>query len=259
MKEKENYIAAAWLDTAVKKIRCGSDRRRVRRELKAHLDDAASSYSNGMAQDSYDAYSMAVKNMGDAEEIAAELAKIHKPYLAQAVRIAVFLALFSVITLGQTEQLDINGKNYKVKSEKANMECYFDASDGRLVYEMSSKTEVSEYKLWIDRAVMIPYNAKNSCLLIELNIKTDRFDYLKPKFFHYITVEDEFGNVFKADVDRENNGLYFATNYGYITNHSKIAVYFDVKNEEARHYTVKYDRAGVSFALPVDLVNVMEG
>ena len=76
---------------------------------------------------------------------------------------------------------------------------------------------------------------------------------MKPQFFRYITVEDEVGNVYRLEEETSSSGLRFMTNYGDITGNSEIAVYFDAVDREAKNYAVKYDRAGVSFELPVKL------
>ena len=46
-KNGEYYIISSWLDTAVRKIRYSPDRKRVRRELASHLEDAMDAYMEG--------------------------------------------------------------------------------------------------------------------------------------------------------------------------------------------------------------------
>ena len=251
MKKGEYYVTKNWLDTAVRKIRYSPDRKRVRRELASHLDDAMDAWMDG-GYDMHEAATIAVKNMGEAGDIADELGKIHKPYFAWFCNFMVILSLFFIVNFGMSEQLDINGKNYAMKNENADIESLFESSD-RLVYQQDSRVKISEYHIYIDKAAVTDYPNGNRYITIKLNIETDKLDYMKPQFFRYITVEDEVGNVYRLEEETSSSGLRFMTNYGDITGKSEIAVYFDAVDREAKNYVVKYDRAGVSFELPVKL------
>ena len=251
MKNGEYYITKNWLDTAVGKIKYGPDRKRVRRELASHLEDAVDAYME-CGYDMHAASEIAVKNMGEASEIADELGMIHKPYFAWFCNFMVILALFFVLKFGMSEQLDINGKNYAMKNENANVEMLFDGTDGP-VYQQDSRVKVGEYDIYIDKAAIVDYQNGNRFIDIKLNIETDKLSYMKPQFFRYITVEDESGNIYRLEEETSSDGLRFMTNYGKITGKSEIAVYFNAIDKNAKNYTVKYDRAGVSFELPVRL------
>lgn len=251
MKSGEYYIISSWLDVAVRKIKYGPDRKRVRRELASHLDDAMSAYMDS-GYEMHEAAAMAVKNMGDASEIADELGKIHKPYFAWFCNFMVILAVFFIVNFGMSEQLDINGKNYAMKNENADIESLFESSD-RLVYQQDSRVKISEYDIYIDKAAITDYPNGNRYITIKLNIETDKLSYMKPQFFRYITVEDEGGNIYRLEENTSKDGLRFMTNYGDITGRSEIAVYFNALDKNAKNYAVKYDRAGVRFGLPVKL------
>ncbi|MBE6988105.1 MAG: hypothetical protein E7432_04920 [Ruminococcaceae bacterium] len=251
MKSGEYYIIGSWLDVAVRKIKYGPDRKRVRRELASHLEDAMSAYMDS-GYEMHEAAAMAVKNMGDAGEIADELGAIHKPYFSYFCNFMVILALLFILVFGRSEQLDINGKNYAMKHENANVETLFDGTDGPVI-EQDSRVKVGEYDIYIDKAAIVDYNSGNQTVKIKMNIETDKLSYMKPQFFRYITVEDEGGNVYRLEQDTSKDGLRFMTNYGDITGKSEIAVYFNALDKNAKNYTVKYDRAGVRFELPVKL------
>ncbi len=71
-----------WLDTAVRFIRFGPDRRAAREELAAHLEDKITDNLRlfpGMTEE--EARKRALAEMGDAAEIGKALGKIHKPWL----------------------------------------------------------------------------------------------------------------------------------------------------------------------------------
>ena len=74
-----------WLDAATKAIRFGTDRRTVRSELSAHLEDKALDFQRifpDLTQE--EAQDRAAAEMGDPEEIGRELARLHKPLLGYA-------------------------------------------------------------------------------------------------------------------------------------------------------------------------------
>lgn len=69
-----------WLDTATAKIRFRPDRKAVRRELEAHLEDLLD--ASGLEEDA------ALRAMGDPAEIAEELGRIHRPWLGYLWRLS---------------------------------------------------------------------------------------------------------------------------------------------------------------------------
>ena len=87
----------SWLDTATAKIRFRPDRRAVRRELEAHLEDLRE--HTGLTEEA------ALETMGDPGRIAEELGRIHRPwpgYLWRASQIAlagtaVFCCLLAIL------------------------------------------------------------------------------------------------------------------------------------------------------------------
>ena len=94
--------AKYWLDTAVKKIRFGPDRRAVRRELSDHIaDKQAALRARGVLSD-YEVETTAVDAMGDPVALAEELAKLYRPwwgYLWRASQVLlIIVALWTAMT-----------------------------------------------------------------------------------------------------------------------------------------------------------------
>ena len=69
-----------WLDTATKKIRFRPDRKAVRRELEAHLEDLRD--ASGLEEEA------ALQSMGNPAEIAEELGRVHRPWLGYLWRMS---------------------------------------------------------------------------------------------------------------------------------------------------------------------------
>ena len=62
-----------WLDTATKKVLFRPDRKAVRKELEAHLEDLRE--ASGLDEET------AVASMGDPAALAEELGRLHRPWL----------------------------------------------------------------------------------------------------------------------------------------------------------------------------------
>ena len=81
--ENQHHIPwEQWLDKATAAIRFGPDRKSVRAELSAHLEDKALDFQRifpDMTRE--EAWERAVSDMGDPMEVGKELAKVHKPWL----------------------------------------------------------------------------------------------------------------------------------------------------------------------------------
>ena len=80
--ESGKHPVAQWLDRATAAIRFGPDRKEVRAELEAHLEDKTLDFQRIFPDlTEAEARERAVSEMGDPMEIGKELAKVHKPWL----------------------------------------------------------------------------------------------------------------------------------------------------------------------------------
>lgn len=115
-----------WLDTAVSGIRFGPDRRAVRAELQAHIEDKTADleriFSGISPQEARD---RALAGMGNAEELRKELAKVHRPwlgYLWQASRFALgilaALALIAACNVDEFSKDPLAGNWWRYRQEK---------------------------------------------------------------------------------------------------------------------------------------------
>ena len=78
----DDYTFQAWLDTAVRGIRFGPDRRAVRAELYGHLEDKIADLRRIFPDlKREEAEDMALSQMGDPDAIGRELARLHRPWL----------------------------------------------------------------------------------------------------------------------------------------------------------------------------------
>ena len=85
----DDYTFQAWLDTAVRGIRFGPDRRAARCELAGHLEDKSADLRRIFPDlTDQEAQERALAGMGDAAEIGKQLARVHQPWLGYLWRVS---------------------------------------------------------------------------------------------------------------------------------------------------------------------------
>lgn len=90
----DDHTFQAWLDTAVKGIRFGPDRRAARAELADHLEDRAADLRRIFPDlTDEEARERTLAGMGDAAEIGKQLARVHRPWLGYLWRVSQALLL----------------------------------------------------------------------------------------------------------------------------------------------------------------------
>ena len=168
-------LFSRWCDTATEQIKYRPDRLAVRRELLAHLEDSKEILlSQGLSN--AEAEQQATQRMGSAQELAPQLAALHKPWLGFilsfirlaaicVIALAVFLWSCSGISLAhsltsskQFEALPANYGNLDYYA-KPNVKA---KSDGRLfrVSEAGFQCEQALFRCQLD-IICMPYMRYN--------------------------------------------------------------------------------------------------
>ena len=143
---KTSNPAEQWLNTAVKKIRFKPDRREVRAELSAHLEDKALDLQRifpDMTRE--EAQERAVSDMGDPAEVGKELAKVHKPwlgYLWRASQVLLALTILNFMAAVGTLRYD--------RDRGPELEGTVEA-----VFAGQEAVRVNTYTLWVEEASLI--------------------------------------------------------------------------------------------------------
>lgn len=83
--DRGTYNFTIWCHSATRLIRYGPDRKKVHRELMAHLEDCRS-YLMEQGASQEEASEKALEAMGSAEKLAPQLAAIHKPFWGYVIR-----------------------------------------------------------------------------------------------------------------------------------------------------------------------------
>ena len=127
-----------WLNTAVSGIRFWLDREKVEEELRGHLEDKTADLQRIFHLSREEAEEMALKQMGDAEEIGKELARIHRPWLGRLWRVSqVVLA----VTLAAAVVYNVSTIHGEMVVEKKNAE---------FMEARGTKNQNVKEKFWLD-------------------------------------------------------------------------------------------------------------
>ena len=170
---RENMALLMWLETAVSGIRFGPDRKAAQAELYAHLEDRTLGLLRAFPDmDPDEARDRALAEMGDAEEVRRELAKVHRPWLGwlwMISRWALVLVLFVNLLVGREDHNSI--VDYSIWGRIANETVYHRIRDGE-------KAELGGYTFQITGAAYVDrpekYGAEDGLQLV-LRASTLRF------------------------------------------------------------------------------------
>lgn len=192
-----------WLDTATKKIYFRPDRKAVRRELEAHLEDLRE--ASGLDEDA------ALKEMGDPEAIAEELGRLHRPWLGYLWRAsqlallgaAVMYCLVLVLLATGVRRLDQSlpfvNLFYYLQADSGTMESMFDlpALEQR---ELPSGAvfQAGGYTIRNDRAVYRQVSGEDGpqwYLYVDLDITASRWEELLDFWNVLSGVRTDMGDV----------------------------------------------------------------
>lgn len=167
----ENYHFTLWCQKATELIRYKPDRREVSKELLNHLEDHRDALmAQGLTPT--EAEQKALESMGSAEEIAPQLAAIHKPWIgylfslvrAAAVAASAFAIFLAVVNVWSLVFGIVSANRYDWLPDNFASVDYFcrpnvsDSSDGRFyqVTEAGYRSQHSEFYFEI-RAIYWPH------------------------------------------------------------------------------------------------------
>ena len=155
-----------WLDTATKKILFRPDRKAVRRELEAHLEDLRE--ASGLDEEA------AAAAMGDPEALAEELGRLHRPWWGYLWRTSQIVLVLTVIVCGllvfcvELLYQPIG----RMARDRQNIQMPFSIMEAPEEREISAGMSVRTggYTITADRAVLRKYDAKQWTLYVDLQI-----------------------------------------------------------------------------------------
>ena len=247
-----------WLNTAVSGIRFKPDRAAVEQELREHLEDKIEDLQRFYHLSREEAEEMALGQMGDAEKIGREMAKIHKPwlgYLWELSRVLAWLCVILVVVLaigGNWENPFFDGKPARSYEEPVGLDL--------------EKVEVCGYSFQIMEAVYEPYGQSER---LRLTVRAtcsrfweplDEFDGLAQ--MTVVTQEGEWFRMDSATVDAD------LTHWDYILGgeldrwglfYREFVLYVTKEWEDGECVWLEIGAEGVTQTLSVQVRKAVEG
>ncbi len=232
-----------WCANAVRKIKYRRDRDEVHKELYAHLEDCYDAYiAKGFSH--YEAEKKALCSMGDSDDIAVQLATIHRsilPYVLIVTRciVAVLMVALLVQVFPYFSQLYISRD--KIMTE-CGYEPYIDTVCTKPGYEAqqifceerSAEIELDDYHIRIKNiALWRRLDEEQYAFHIEINVFNYRPWASNPKMMDKIWARDNLGNT------------YACYNVFPIVTDSFVAV----REERIGVFTYRYDLQLVDFVM----------
>ncbi len=189
-----------WCRDATWRIRYGPDRAEVYQELMDHLRDHRDALmEQGVSEE--DAAAQAVEAMGSPEEIALELAAIHKPYwgyvynAAKCLLVVGLLALV-LVSLWQGHRF-LTDDIYKAPDySKASFNPYTEtASNRQILYEEPGNELRGSYYIATLSKVAC-WDQPGGSFHFQLNVKSNLPLCDFPEFCYYFAARDNLGNEY---------------------------------------------------------------
>lgn len=274
MVKKKKYIepmAKSWVEDATKLIKFKDDRLRVQAELLDHIEDAADAWKDA-GYDDYEAKKKAVSNMGDAAEVANNLADIYRPFWGRLWKLTKWLRNFAIIYAVFFISRYLFYDYIRVYEFRA----ITDHPTGRIIskYESDTEIKVGGYKITLGE-VEVAYEAttgetpKAITMEVPMNVFTVFKNRYSPLDFE---IKDDLGNKFYSNwspADMANLGwmsedeymekyekylykLVDTYNYHWKGNTDYLLILEGIP-VDAKEIIVSYDHFGhsYSFTLPV--------
>lgn len=266
-----------WLDRAAAGIRSRPDREAVRAELEAHLEDKTADLVRIFPDlGRQEAERQAVEQMGDAEEIGKELARLHRPwprYLWQASRVLLTAGLLWLLAIGmfrgddaylgddhRSEWWDMDGLPGTAVMGDCDDIRYLPGGDPDqiLTLEPCLTASVNGQKISLLRAALWQREDGRQGLYCYLRVDTWRFWERGRLREEWMTVTDSTGAVCglgpDSPEDPETGGLLNGmSQMGFGPFHSGYELYLEDWDPESEWVRLDYGPGSPIFTFTVDL------
>lgn len=249
-----------WCSRAVRQIRYPPDRNAVYAELYQHLEDRCESFTaKGIPEE--EAKEMAVAAMGNPEEIAPQLAKIHRPFwgycysitkwvLIVAMAITLFPLLFHLFGVqsyfSNPDDTLYDGQTHQHYGEKA------------FYAEPNETVKLDGYRITLKKVVRWEYDGDSidpDHIFFRLQVTkpapwADKLD-IQP----WIWAVDSLGNTYRCYAETDYQRPCVAT---FGNSHTPFLQTLDLGldycvSRDAEWVELHYDRSGRNFVLRIDL------
>lgn len=269
------YDFRVWCENAVDGIVFPPDRKQVYEELLSHLYDH---YDDFVAQgmDRETACQAALDAMGDAREIAPQLAAIHRPfwgYFLRFTRVLLVLSLCAAVLCGGFWMRYVNDYAQPYEGDSVNPFDPYAKTQHDSLYTTQTRTFYAEpnqsaesdgYTLTLTRAALWSIyhlnEEKNSqnhdCLYFQIEVFNPRPWAEHREMGHWFWGVDSLGNVYDSFHKGIINYAPYISCHGYHTaplTYTYDMYIGDYRSQEAEWIEFHYDRSGRDIVFHVDL------
>ncbi len=265
--------AKSWCLEATRLIKFPPDREAVQEELEQHLIDKQEDLrQQGVPKEQIEA--LAIAAMGSAEEIAPQLAAIHRPFWGYAYRVCcAILALCMLISVPLLSKSIVTNMKKKPWKKPSFVSLHAEKGDKLLLYTQPNTTSnVADYSITVTQVALYQAN------LFETNQQTDlhtdfaiQIKVQHPCMYSGATIienmwaEDSFGNVYASSSSRcggtlckEKHLAYtHERRYGFAHYYTLVfedQLFGDFLSKDAQWIDLHYDRDGAKFTIRIDLL-----
>lgn len=262
-----------WCRTAVDKIRYGPDKQAVYEELYAHLEDRYEAELDRWETPA-EAMEATLKAMGNASELAPQLAAVHRPFWGYVLTLTQWLIGLCLIllTLSMVHFCRINHRAetyehwyYENPGEK--LVKVWEEGDGEYVreldYDPDAKDSSDGFHFDVERATMVYSNYYESdekdhhFFMFRIEVRSIlQWDQLHEIPLHDFYAVDSLGNTYLA----YNDATYTVNRFvsGNLEQNSPFCWTMDMWLQsfilgEAEWLEIRYDRDGRDIRLRIDL------
>lgn len=250
-----------WCSRAVRLIRYRPDRNAVYAELYQHLEDRCASFTaKGIPEE--EAKEMAVAAMGNPDEIAPQLAAIHRPFWGYCYRVTKWvLVLVAVVTLFHaffflTDEILQNDPPYDFYAEEP--DGYWVRTSRAYYAEPNLSATLDGFRVTV-RKVALRHGTSDpihpDVIYLRLRITKPVPWADKPDMYLWFRAVDSLGNTYRsyAETDHSSPSLVACD-----VNYDPFGITFDLKldncvSRNAEWIELHYDRNGRDFVLRIDL------
>ena len=279
MAEQEKRAPAeGWLDAATRAIRFGPDRRAVRSELSAHLEDKALDFQRifpGLTE--AEAQERAAAEMGDPEEIGKELALLHKPllgyaWLASKVLLGVVIGAGVLLFANRTYQSGLSnlldGPHSWYGDSDPPIAAIYKGVELDYLGPLadSGPVQAGEYTFSTDCGELWNVTMSNGetsrVVYLQLEVRHPRpMEQLNYLVEETMWAQDDRGGVLLSyrdyyDMVYPERGLYYVVNFnplddGIFTDRYEVSL--EITDRSAQRVDLRYTEIGANLTIPISL------
>lgn len=253
----DNKQFSTWCRKATGKIKFPPDREAVAEELRAHMEDHFDALIAAGLRPS-EAAQQSLAAMGSAEEIAPQLAALHKPFWGYLHRTAKITAIITSLIAGILLLFSAGNLLFDLMTSTNNPERLLtDASSYEVITSGTQHDLAAEngYLFWISDYILYEDLGNDRVSLgVELHNFTppglDSFNAIR-----YFRAIDNLGNTYDSYATAGTGsrhislGGYFGSNCGY----SCTDLYIRNVPQDVQWVEIRYDRDGRDIVFHIDL------